>query len=151
MSTYGGALESGLDNSPMYDDVPFDKEKHRMQLEDVGLTGLYILDCQALLELAELLGKEEERRELHLHREKAEAGLETLWVEEKGFYYNRRLDTGNYSMRISPTNFYALFSDHISQDRAEKILGHYYDPHEFYGEWMLPSISHDDPAFKDQD
>lgn len=151
MSTYGGALESGLDNSPMYDDVPFDKEKHRMQLEDVGLTGLYILDCQALLELAELLGKEEERRELHLRREKAEAGLETLWVEEKGFYYNRRLDTGNYSMRISPTNFYALFSDHISQDRAEKILGHYYDPHEFYGEWMLPSISHDDPAFKDQD
>ena len=23
--TFGGALESGLDNSPMYDDIPFDE------------------------------------------------------------------------------------------------------------------------------
>lgn len=151
MSTYGGALESGLDNSPMYDDIPFDGEKHIMELEDVGLTGLYILDCGALLELAELLEKEEETRELRQRKEKAEAGLETLWVEEKGFYYNRRLDTGAYSMRISPTNFYALFSEHISRERAGKILAHYYNPEEFYGEWMLPSISHNDSAFKDQD
>ena len=39
--TYGAALESGLDNSPMYDDIPFDKERNVMMLEDVGLTGLF--------------------------------------------------------------------------------------------------------------
>ena len=48
--TFGGALESGLDNSPMYDDIPFDKDRHVMCLADVGLTGLYILDCEALAE-----------------------------------------------------------------------------------------------------
>ena len=30
----------------MYDDVPFDKEKHMLMLEDVGLTGMYIIDCR---------------------------------------------------------------------------------------------------------
>ena len=37
--TFGAALESGLDNSPMYDDIPFNKETNRLELEDVGLTG----------------------------------------------------------------------------------------------------------------
>jgi hypothetical protein len=39
----------------------------------------------------------------------AEAGLETLWDEREGFYYNRRTDTGAFSRRISPCNFYALY------------------------------------------
>ena len=64
----------------------------------------------------------------------------------------RRADTGAYSRRISPTNFYALFSDHVSEERAQRILKeHYYNPEEFYGEWMLPSIARNDPAYPDQD
>ena len=27
---------------------------------------------------------------------------------------------------------------------------HYFNPEEFYGEWMLPSIAHNDPAYPDQ-
>ncbi len=43
--TYGAALESGLDNSPMYDDVPFDKDRCLLELADVGLTSLFVMDC----------------------------------------------------------------------------------------------------------
>ncbi len=149
---YGAALESGLDNSPMYDDIPFDKETHLLMLEDAGLTGLYIMDCNALLELAGILGKTEDAALLKKRREAAEKGLEGLWDEENGFYYNRRTDTGEFSRRISPTNFYALFSDQVSPAREERILKeHYYNPDEFYGEWMLPSIARNDPAYMDQD
>ena len=148
---FGAALESGLDNSPMYDDIPFDAETDRMLLEDVGLTGLYILDCRSLIELAQLIGREDALDELRDRLRRACAGLETLWDEERGFYYNRRSDTGAFSRRISPTNFYALFAPDLPVERQRRIADeHYYNPDEFYGEWMLPSISRGDPAYHDQ-
>ena len=78
--------------------------------------------------------------------------MEQLWDEENGFYYNRRTDTGEFSRRIAPTNFYALFSDNVPRERLERILQeHYYNPEEFYGDWMLPSIARNDPAYTDQE
>ena len=151
-ATYGAALESGLDNSPMYDDIPFNRETNRLELEDVGLTGLYILDCRSLIELAKIIGREADIQELTTQLEKACGGLETLWDEENGFYYNRRTDTGEFSRRISPTNFYALFSLQVSTERQRRMADeHYYNPEEYYGEWMLPSIARNDPAYPDQE
>lgn len=83
--------------------------------------------------------------------EKACRGLEGLWDEENGFYYNQRTDTGEFSRRISPTNFYALFSPELTPERQKRIALHYYDRNEFYGEWMLPSIARNDPAYPDQE
>lgn len=149
---FGAALESGLDNSPMYDDIPFDKENNRLLLEDVGLTGLYILDCRSLIQLAREIGREEDIPVLEERMKKAETGLEGLWDEENGFYYNKRVDTGEFSRHISPTNFYALFASSVSEERQRRIAdGHYYNPEEFYGEWMLPSIARNDPAYPEQD
>ena len=148
---FGASLESGLDNSPMYDDVPFNQDTNRLELEDVGLTGLYILDCRSLLELAAEIGRTEDIPGLERRMRSACAGLEGLWDEEFGFYCNRRTDTGEYSRRISPTNFYALFSPDVSARRQKRIALHYFNKEEFYGEWMLPSIARNDPAFPDQD
>ena len=149
---FGAALESGLDNSPMYDEIPFNKETNRLELEDVGLTGLYILDCRSLIELAILIGRDEYIPELQKRMHQACVGLENLWDEEKGFYYNRRTDTGEFSRRISPTNFYALFSPNVSPERQRRIADeHYYNSNEFYGEWMMPSIARNDASFFDQE
>ena len=149
---FGGSLESGMDNSPLYDDIPFDRNTSCLKLEDVGLTGLYIMDCTALARIAELLGHSEDVQLLHERRDTAEQGMEQLWDEENGFYYNRRTDTGEFSRRIAPTNFYALFSDNVPRERLERILQeHYYNPEEFYGDWMLPSIARNDPAYTDQE
>lgn len=71
---FGAALESGLDNSPMYDDIPFDKETHRLKLADVGLTGLYILDTRSLLQLAKVLGREQDVPALEARLRRAQAG-----------------------------------------------------------------------------
>lgn len=150
--TFGGALESGLDNSPMYDDIPFDEETHRMKLLDVGLTGLYIWDCRALEALAKEIGRTEDLGELQKRRQKAEKGLMGLWDEDFGFFCNKRTDTGEFSRRISPTGFYALFSDSVTKEQAERMAKeHYFNPESFYGEWMIPSISRKDPAFPEQD
>lgn len=150
--TYGGALESGLDNSPMYDDIPFNKEKHMMMLQDVGLTGLCILDCRSLIRIAGLIGREEDIPELQRRMEQTSRGLARMWNEEMGCYCNLRTDTGEFSPRLSPTNFYALFDPNVPAEHARRMADeHYYDPKEFYGEWMMPAIARNDPAYPDQD
>ncbi len=123
-----------------------------LELEDVGLTGLYIMDCDALIELAGILNETDCIAELQRRKAIAQQGLDGMWDEEYGFFCNRRTDTGEFSRRISPTNFYALYSDHLDCDRIRRMLDeHYYNEEEFYGEWMLPSTARSDPAFKDQE
>src|SRR5690606_31098624 len=61
----GAALESGLDNSPVYDNPPFDAQTHLMLVEDVGLTSLYVADCEALAQIAAALGHGAEAAELN--------------------------------------------------------------------------------------
>ncbi|MCL2665529.1 MAG: hypothetical protein FWE82_07950, partial [Defluviitaleaceae bacterium] len=121
----GAALESGLDNSPMYDGMEFDKETHLMRLSDVGLTGLYIMDCEALADLAEEIGRSE-AAELRKRAEHTKDGLDTLWCEDSGMFLNRRTDTGELSPRTSPANFYALYSNRVTEAQAKKMMKNYF-------------------------
>ena len=57
-------FESGLDNSPMYDSVPFNPQTNTMELADVGLMSIYIADCNSLADIADILGKSGDAAEL---------------------------------------------------------------------------------------
>ena len=147
---FGAALESGLDNSPMYDNASFDEETHLMQLADVGLMGLYIMDCRSLIEISRILGNNEVIRELEARKERTEKALITLWDEEFGLFLNKDLAKNEFSKRISPTNFYALQADCVSEVQKRRMMDeHFYNTEEFWGEYVLPSVSRNDPAFPD--
>lgn len=79
------AYESGLDNSPMYDQVPFDTATHRLALADAGLTALYVADCKALAELAELLGRTREAKELRGRAAVFSKSLQNFGTQKKVF------------------------------------------------------------------
>ena len=146
----GAALESGLDNSPMYDDMEFDPETNLMQLADVGLMGLTIMDCRCLMEICTILGYDEYIPELSDRKDFVEKALMTLWDEEKGIFLNRNLSDGIPSPRISPTNFYALQADSVSEEQKMRMLKeHFYNPEEFWGKYIIPTISKQDPRFPD--
>jgi hypothetical protein len=150
----GAALESGLDNSPMYDGMPFDPGTHLMGLADVGLTGLYIMDCESLADLADIIGRPE-AAELRERADLSKRGLEEMWDDKSGMYLNKitaGVSAGEFSRRISPTNFYALYSDRVSPERASRVVKeHFYNAEEFYGEFVIPTISRNDPAYPDQE
>jgi hypothetical protein len=150
--TYGAAMESGLDNSPMYDEIPVDPESGIMALADVGLTSLHILDCQALGELATVIGKGEEEALLAARATRSLNALRGLWSEEAGIFLNRRTDLGENSRRLSPTLFYPLLTGVVPpRDAARMITEHLLNPRKFWGEWVIPSISRDDSAYPEQD
>ena len=102
--------ESGMDDSPMYEDVPFNPEKNTLELQDVGLTSLYIADCRALAELARVLGRSAEAEEFEERARRFSEALDGLWVEERGYYLNYRTDLNRPSERRSPTLFYPLLA-----------------------------------------
>lgn len=144
--------ESGLDNSPMYDSVPFDTSTHLLLQADVGLMGMYIADCEALADIAIVLGELEVARELdergNTYREK----LKKLWNDEFGMFLNKRIDTKEWNYSISPTNFYALLGRAATQEQAKRMIDeHFYNPKEFFGDYMLPSIARNDPGYTGRD
>ena len=146
----GAKWESGLDNSPMFDDAVFDTASHRMMLADVGLMSLYVLDCQSLSELAGALGKNDVQSELVERARTYSEKLETLWNEEFGLYLNKDLVSGEFSYRLSPTLFYPLLANVPDQHRATRMMKEHFDnPEEFWGEYIIPSIARNDEAFAD--
>ncbi len=150
--TWQGAIfESGLDNSPMYDGTTYNRETHLVEYADVGLMSLYVADCNALAEIADVLGKTDEARELRDRGARYAAKLKTMWNEQAGMFLNIDLHTGKVSRRLSPTNFYPMMARVATPEQAKVMVEkHLVNPNEFWGQWVIPSIERDDPAFKDQ-
>ena len=148
----GAILESGLDNSPMYDDATYDSKSHLLEYADVGLMSMYIADCDALAQIARELGHSEEERELASRGARYRAKLATLWDPQQGIFLNRDLHSGQFNRRLSPTNFYPMLAHAATPEQAHTMMEkHLLNPQEFWGEWIIPSIERNDPAFKDQD
>jgi hypothetical protein len=147
----GAILESGLDNSPMYDDTTYNATTHTLEFADVGLMSLYIADCDALATIADDLGETAAASEIRERATHYRTTLATLWDNDAGIFLNKDLHTGQFSSRLSPTNFYPLLAKAATPQQAEVMIrNHLLNPKEFWGEWIIPSIARDDPAFKDQ-
>lgn len=148
----GAKFESGLDNSPLYDDMPFDTLTHLMALHDVGLNSLYIADCRALEEIALILGREPEATELKERGLQYAQAMESLWDEETRLYLNKRTDTRKFSTTLSPTHFYPLLAHLPDEERAKIMVDSYLtNPNFFDGNYLIPSVSKNHPAYREQD
>ena len=148
----GAILESGLDNSPMYDDSTYNPQSHVLEYGDVGLMSMYIADCEALAKMAGELGKTAETKELKDRATKYRTKLATMWDEQAGIFLNRDLHTGKSNTRLSPTNFYPLLAKAATDEQAKTMMEkHLLNKDEFWGDWVIPAIERNDPAFRDQD
>jgi glycogen debranching enzyme len=67
-------------------------------------------------------------------------------------FLNKDLVTGRLNPSVSPTNFYPLMAKAATAQQADRMVDqHLRNPAEFGGEFVIPSISKSDPAYKDQD
>ena len=149
---YGAVLESGLDNSPMYDGVSFNKQKHLLEQQDVGISSLYVMDCDYLALIAEELNYKKDAMELRERADYYRTNLKGLWDEKTGFYYNRSTRTMDFNYRTSPTCFYPLLAKVPTQNQAERMVKeHLLNTNEFWGKYVIPSVPKNDPAFKDNE
>ena len=147
----GAKWESGMDDSPMYDDVLYDSHTYTMNLDDVGLNSLYALDSECLAKIAEILGKEDDKRRFTSDYERIKRAMQQqLWNEQDGIYENRYWD-GHFSRRLSPTNFYPMLAGVATPEQAKRmVMEHLLSPKQFWGQYVIPTISRDDASFEDQ-
>ncbi|HXJ96324.1 MAG TPA: trehalase family glycosidase [Terriglobia bacterium] len=143
--------ESGMDDSPMWDDAAYDTKTYTMNLDDVGLNSLYALDAECLAKIAMALGNKEDSERFSAEYDRIKHLVrERLWNDADGIYENRFWD-GRFSKRLSPTNFYPLFAGIATTHQAERMVKeHLLNPEEFWGPYVAPTIARNDPAFKDQ-
>ncbi|WP_424532964.1 amylo-alpha-1,6-glucosidase [Sphaerisporangium viridialbum] len=139
--------ESGLDDSPMYDDAVLDEATHTMNLADAGLNALYVADAEALARIAGLLGHAEAAETLARDGDRlAERTRDLLWDTERGRYGNRWAD-GRFSGHTSPTLLYPLLAGLPDPERAEALVNDLLSPGTLGGDPPLPSTARDDPGF----
>ena len=143
--------ESGMDDSPMYDDVAYNPKTYTMELDDVGLNSLYALDAECLAKIAAILGYEDDKRRFVAEYDRVKSLVrKLLWNEQDGIFENRYWD-GHFSRRLSPTNFYPLLAGIATPAQAKRMVReHLLNSREFWGKYVIPTISRNDPAFQDQ-
>ena len=150
-SLFGAKCESGMDNAPVFDDAVRNPETGLLMQADVGLTGLFIRDCDVLMRLAGELGRTDDIVLLQARKNRAKQGLAKLWNETDGIYENKDLLTGQWVNRLSPMNFFALYSDDVTAEQKRRMMDEYLlNPDEFWGEWVLPSVRRRDSACEEQ-
>ncbi len=144
--------ESGMDNSPMHDGIPYSMERQTLEQDYVELNALYALDCCCLAEIAELLGKTGDALAFRAeHQRMAETMNQLLWNEEMGVYCSRRWD-GSFNPVVTPGNFYPLLAGITDKHQEKRMLDDWLcNPEKFYGEYMLPTVQRDHPAYRDND
>ncbi|MBM3310177.1 MAG: hypothetical protein FJY80_01575 [Candidatus Aminicenantes bacterium] len=141
--------ESGQDDLPNWDDVPVSPETGTFMMNCLDLNCLYALDAWCLKEMADILGRPEEHDAYAAEYETLKALInDQLWNPREGFYFDRFWN-GKFSTRKAASNFYPLLARIPDEARARLLRRRLLNPKEFWGEYVLPSISRDDPAFTD--
>jgi glycogen debranching enzyme len=142
--------ESGQDDLPNWDDAPFSQDSGTLIMNCIDLNSLYALDAWCLAEIANFLNRGADYNFYYSEYETMKELInQHLWDEREGFYFDRYWD-GRFSTRKAASNFYPLLAGIPDKTRALRMLRHLLNPEEFWGEFVIPTISRDDPSFKDQ-
>ena len=143
------AWESGQDDLPLWDEAEWDPRRQVLAMSAVDLCSYRALDLECLSRIARILGDDTTADRLAAeYRRLAELMNRVLWCDDAGLYVDE-LPAGP-SGRVAASNFLPLTAGIPSRRRARRMLDTLRDPARFWGEWVLPTISRDDPAFDDQ-
>lgn len=142
--------ESTMDNSPLHDPVPFDATTGILQAADVAVNSITVIDGEVLALMAAELGHDQDAEDLtnrvEAHKQRI---ADWLWDAEREIFANRMID-GTFVPSLAPTSFYPLAAGIGTPEQVDRMITRYlYDEQKFGGEWVLPSVTRDDPAYHD--
>ena len=142
--------ESSMDNSPMFDGVPFDADRGVLELAEVGLNALHVLDAEVLAALARDVGRDAEADALVAAGARRAAAIRTrLWDADRAAFAGRRPD-GTFTSSLTPTSFFPLLAGIADDDQvAATIERQLTDDDGFWGAEVVPAHRLDDPAVTD--
>jgi glycogen debranching enzyme len=139
--------ESGLDDSPMYDEATYDPATHTMDLADAGLNALHVADAEALATIAAILGDDATAARLTAEADDTRATAAKLfWDDDAHAYRNLRAD-GSHDPHVSPTLLYPLLGGFPDPATARAVADALLAPGVLGGDRPLPSVARNDSGF----
>jgi hypothetical protein len=164
----GSKFETGLDNSPLFDNATFLPSTHTMNQVDVGLSALYARDAQILGGLAASVGRVDWAAEVWARGNATDAAIDSiLWDADALLWLNREWEpangTGGAVGVAAPPCFYPLLTGTPSgADRLHPLLSRWLAnasefcvvadaPASCGPVPSLPSVTRTQPSFGDND
>ncbi|HSU99271.1 MAG TPA: trehalase family glycosidase, partial [Roseiarcus sp.] len=142
--------ESFMDNAPVFDRADFDSDAHTLTMAEPGLNCLVSLEAQCLARIAETLRRPEEAASLRESAAALNGRISNLLWDSKRHVFAARHWSGAFEASVPVTSFYALLAGAASEAQARALIDRWLlDPRKFWGDRILPSSSHDDPASAD--
>jgi len=139
--------KSGEDDLPNWDEASFNQETGTLTVNSVSLNSLYTLDAWCLAQIADILDRREDYEHYLSEYEEMKDLINTvLWDDKEGFYFDRHWD-GRFSSKKAASNFYPLLARIPDRTMALQMNKHLLNPKEFWGDFVIPTISRDNPAF----
>ena len=136
---YSHPYSSGLDDSPIWD--------YGMPVESPDINTYLHIQMISLSRIAELIGKPNDAATWKAKANKHLGQMiKHLWDEEAGVF--RAMHNGISLPVLSPFNLYPLWTGILPQEIANRLLTHLMDPTEFWGEYGLPTVAFNDPAYQ---
>ena len=163
---HAAACETGLDNSPIYDSASFLDDRYIMDHIDVGMTSFFVRDCDTILRLAKLIGRDDGLAYVEARSNNSKQMVEEhFWNPSEEIYINKNWrtnkwiprDIGSGNFPIAPTSFYPWLYDttHVDIARVENMIVRYLSNTSEFGvnnetQFGIPSISRSSSSFKQQ-
>ena len=149
--------ETGYDDTPHFQGIKGVRmESNTMNVYAVDLCALWAMDAHYLALIADAIGDKEAARRHQKEADDMNRRInEKLWNEELGIYCSRFFDNedgtpGQFLTKFGPQNFYPLISGAADRRQADRALQVLTDPEQFWGEWIVPTISRKEPEYHKQ-
>jgi len=138
LAQYNHPYSSGLDDSPLWE--------HGMPVESPDLNTYLCVQMGSLATMAEALGMDTEgamwrRRSAAIVRRM----INDFWDEEAGLF--RALHDEQPIPVITPFNLYPLWTGQLPDAIRDRLIAHLVDSDEFGGEYVIPTVSYNDPHY----
>jgi hypothetical protein len=143
-------LESGMPDLPNWDVAGFDPLAGTLSMNCLDLNTFQALDAWCLSQIAGLLDLAAESR-IYLEQYEAFKTLinDTFWDSRRGFYYDRHWD-GRMSSKMSASSFFPLLARIPDEAQIRQMRRHLLNTTEFWGDFIIPSVSRDSEEYKQQ-
>jgi len=151
MMAYWAICSTGMDNHALYDFVNGKNLKrdnfYYIPIEDLLLNNVLAADAEALFEIANKLGIENDAKKFqNEYYKKASLINKYMWNEKESFYYS--IDwKGNIVKVKSIQAFMPLFSKILDYENASHLISHLISSKEFWGKYGIPTIAFDDEKY----
>lgn len=138
----------GMDNMPRQQDGYDCKFSHgHMVWLDACIQ--QVLSCKILMNMASLLGREDDIGDMKTEKEKLTALInEKLWDEESGFYYDLWPD-GRLNGVKTIGAYWALLAGIVPEERLDRFIAHLENEKEFKRPHRVPTLSADHPKYRE--